>query len=65
MWVFRRPVALEFVCARQDPKTFESQPGMSHSVSPLGPIDPDSVPEAEKEKSAPWIVRKLVGVRSI
>ncbi|EJF63816.1 hypothetical protein DICSQDRAFT_101872 [Dichomitus squalens LYAD-421 SS1] len=34
---------------------------MSTSVSPLGPIDPDSVPEAETEKSAPWIVRKLVG----
>ena len=32
-------------------------------VSPLGPIDPASVPEAETEKSAPWIVRKLVGVR--
>ncbi|KAI0765370.1 hypothetical protein C8Q74DRAFT_1205117 [Fomes fomentarius] len=32
---------------------------MSSSVSPLGPIDPESVPEAEK--SAPWIVRKLVG----
>ena len=35
---------------------------MSTSVSPLGPIDPNSVPEAETEKSAPWIVRKLVGV---
>ena len=32
-------------------------------VSPLGPIDPASVPEAETEKHAPWIVRKLVGVR--
>ncbi|KAI1798063.1 hypothetical protein LXA43DRAFT_968515 [Ganoderma leucocontextum] len=34
---------------------------MSTSVSPLGPIDPNSVPEAETEKTAPWIVRKLVG----
>ncbi|OJT02818.1 hypothetical protein TRAPUB_6674 [Trametes pubescens] len=34
---------------------------MSSAVSPLGPIDPASVPEAETEKSAPWIVRKLVG----
>ncbi|RDX54676.1 hypothetical protein OH76DRAFT_1340627 [Lentinus brumalis] len=34
---------------------------MSNSVSPLGPIDPASVPEAETEKAAPWIVRKLVG----
>ncbi|KAI0827090.1 hypothetical protein BC628DRAFT_1319185 [Trametes gibbosa] len=34
---------------------------MSDAVSPLGPIDPASVPEAEMEKSAPWIVRKLVG----
>ncbi|KAI0746945.1 hypothetical protein C8Q80DRAFT_1178487 [Daedaleopsis nitida] len=34
---------------------------MSESVSPLGPIDPASVQEAEREKSAPWIVRKLVG----
>ncbi|KAF7300691.1 hypothetical protein HMN09_00954800 [Mycena chlorophos] len=37
----------------------------SDSVSPLAPIDPSSVaPEPahdEKEKSAPWIVRKLVG----
>lgn len=32
-------------------------------ASPLGPIDPSSVQEAEKEKAAPWIVRKLVGVR--
>lgn len=31
-------------------------------MSPLGPIDPSSVPEAETEKTAPWIVRKLVGV---
>ena len=37
---------------------------MSSSISPLGPIDPASVPEAEQEKTAPWIVRKLVGVRS-
>ena len=36
---------------------------MSSQVSPLGPIDPASVPEAETEKHAPWIVRKLVGVR--
>ncbi|KAI8986749.1 hypothetical protein BD414DRAFT_486929 [Trametes punicea] len=34
---------------------------MSDAVSPLGPIDPASVPEAETEKAAPWIVRKLVG----
>ncbi|KAI0336797.1 hypothetical protein GY45DRAFT_1238115 [Cubamyces sp. BRFM 1775] len=34
---------------------------MSDTVSPLGPIDPSSVPEAETEKAAPWIVRKLVG----
>ncbi|KAI0635315.1 hypothetical protein C8Q77DRAFT_1054783 [Trametes polyzona] len=34
---------------------------MSDAVSPLGPIDPASVPEAETEKYAPWIVRKLVG----
>jgi len=32
-------------------------------VSALGPIDPASITEGgEKEKSAPWIVRKLVGV---
>lgn len=31
-------------------------------VSALGPVDPASVPEAEQEKAAPWIVRKLVGV---
>ncbi|KAI0797227.1 hypothetical protein BC629DRAFT_1286169 [Irpex lacteus] len=30
-------------------------------VSALGPVDPASVPEAEQEKAAPWIVRKLVG----
>ncbi|KAI5888569.1 uncharacterized protein SCHCODRAFT_02637077 [Schizophyllum commune H4-8] len=32
-------------------------------VSTLGPIDPSSVPnlEAEKERQAPWIMRKLVG----
>ena len=35
---------------------------MSDTISPLGPIDPASVPEAETEKAAPWIVRKLVGV---
>lgn len=32
------------------------------SVSTLGPIDPASVPDAETEKSSPWIVRKLAGV---
>lgn len=32
-------------------------------VSALGPIDPTSLTEGdEKEKAAPWIVRKLVGV---
>ncbi|KAJ7138509.1 hypothetical protein C8R43DRAFT_1019346 [Mycena crocata] len=34
------------------------------SMSALGPIDPASVPDEshdEQEKSAPWIVRKLVG----
>ena len=36
-------------------------------ASPLGPIDPSSVTStdqqnAETEKKAPWIVRKLVGV---
>ena len=31
-------------------------------VSALGPVDPASVPAAEEEKAAPWIVRKLVGV---
>lgn len=32
-------------------------------VSALGPIDPKSItePDSEKEKTAPWIVRKLVG----
>ncbi|KAI0342313.1 hypothetical protein BDW22DRAFT_1357636 [Trametopsis cervina] len=30
-------------------------------VSALGPVDPSSIPEAEQEKAAPWIVRKLVG----
>lgn len=39
---------------------------MSADVSSLGPVDPASVknPEAhdEKEKTAPWIVRKLAGV---
>ncbi|KAI0790351.1 hypothetical protein C8Q75DRAFT_761393 [Abortiporus biennis] len=34
---------------------------MSSESSPLGPIDPASIPEAETEKAAPWIVRKLVG----
>ncbi|KAJ3559166.1 hypothetical protein NM688_g508 [Phlebia brevispora] len=34
---------------------------MSEAVSALGPVDPASVPEAEEEKAAPWIVRKLVG----
>ena len=33
-------------------------------ISPLGPIDPSSVSDAENQKSAPWIVRKLVGVRT-
>lgn len=32
-------------------------------ISPLGPIDPSSVSDDETQKSAPWIVRKLVGVR--
>lgn len=31
-------------------------------VSALGPIDPSSIRDGEQEKSAPWIVRKLVGV---
>ncbi|KAI0685766.1 hypothetical protein BC835DRAFT_494455 [Cytidiella melzeri] len=30
-------------------------------VSALGPVDPASVPDAEQQKAAPWIVRKLVG----
>lgn len=31
--------------------------------SALGPVDHTSVPEpTEKESSAPWIIRKLVGV---
>ncbi|KAJ7627699.1 hypothetical protein DFH06DRAFT_1227889 [Mycena polygramma] len=38
---------------------------MSNEVSPLGPVDGASLQEEEshdeKEKSAPWIVRKLVG----
>ncbi|EIN08796.1 hypothetical protein PUNSTDRAFT_120371 [Punctularia strigosozonata HHB-11173 SS5] len=34
---------------------------MSQAVSALGPIDPSSIPDAENEKHAPWIVRKLVG----
>lgn len=37
-------------------------PANMSDVSALGPIDPSSIPEAETEKSAPWIVRKLVGV---
>jgi len=32
------------------------------SLSLLAPIDPSSIQEAEQEKSAPWIIRKLVGV---
>ena len=31
------------------------------AASPLQPIDPSTVPDAEKEEHAPWIVRKLVG----
>lgn len=32
-------------------------------VSVLGPIDPKNVTEdTEKEKAAPWVIRKLVGV---
>ncbi|KAH7910350.1 hypothetical protein BJ138DRAFT_1153138 [Hygrophoropsis aurantiaca] len=34
---------------------------MSKSISLLSPVDPDSLSQAEQEKSAPWIVRKLVG----
>lgn len=34
---------------------------MSTDVSLLGPINPVSIPNAEEEKAAPWIVRKLVG----
>lgn len=38
-------------------------------ASPLGPIDPSSVTNVEEssetEKSAPWIVRKLVGVSTV
>ena len=42
-------------------------------ASPLGPIDPISltatdnpnVTDAETEKSAPWIVRKLAGVSDL
>ncbi|KAH8097042.1 hypothetical protein BXZ70DRAFT_990927 [Cristinia sonorae] len=33
----------------------------SDRISALGPIDPSSIRDAEEEKSAPWIVRKLVG----
>lgn len=32
------------------------------TLSLLAPVDPASVNEAEQEKAAPWIVRKLVGV---
>jgi hypothetical protein len=40
----------------------------SSNISALGPIDPDSVAneaayDGEKEKAAPWIVRKLAEVR--
>lgn len=37
---------------------------MSAKVSPLGPVDPASLPPIndEEEKEAPWIIRKLVGV---
>jgi len=33
----------------------------SSTASALGPVDPSSIRDAEQEKSAPWIVRKLVG----
>jgi hypothetical protein len=36
----------------------------SIAISPLGPIDPASLQASEEEKHAPWIVRKLVGVRA-
>ena len=37
---------------------------MTDKVSPLGPVDPASLPpvDDETEKKAPWIIRKLVGV---
>lgn len=37
------------------------------AVSALGPVDPASLNHEsdEKEKSAPWIIRKLVGVSAI
>jgi hypothetical protein len=35
---------------------------MPKDLSPLGPIHPASIPDEEQEKSAPWIVRKLVEV---
>jgi hypothetical protein len=35
------------------------------TVSPLGPIDPDSLRAAEEEKHTPWVMRKLVGVRAL
>ena len=34
-------------------------------VSALGPVDPASLQDDGQEKAAPWIVRKLVGVRCI
>ena len=34
-------------------------------VSALGPVDPASLQDAGQEKAAPWIVRKLVGVRHV
>jgi hypothetical protein len=37
---------------------------MPQTVSALGPIDPSTISDAENEKHAPWIVRKLVGVSS-
>ncbi|EEB87289.1 hypothetical protein MPER_15430 [Moniliophthora perniciosa FA553] len=35
----------------------------SNAISALGPIDPASVNQGdgEKEKAAPWVVRKLAG----
>lgn len=36
---------------------------MGEDVSALGPVDPSSVQDEGQEKAAPWIVRKLVGVR--
>lgn len=34
------------------------------AVSALSPVDPSTVSQ-EEEKSAPWIVRKLAGVRRL